>query len=280
MGSTTRIEWCDATFNPITGCTPCSPGCDRCYARMMLRRHLPEMKHPGDPGTVTFHADRLDIPLHWRKPRRIFVNSMSDTFHGDNAVEWVDAMHAAMVLADQHTYMLLTKRPGNAQVYYSDYALKQRIGDCLGTRFKAESFAKWPVAGQSLYSAISDPGFTLPLPNVWLGVTVCTKAELAKLDILRQTPAALRFVSFEPMLEDLGTVDLTGIGWVIVGGETAPGARIMGYLWPRDLLNQCQVSGVPFFYKGAGTGTLPKSHQNYHLLDGREWHQFPEAPHA
>jgi protein gp37 len=273
MSSTTKIEWCDATWNPITGCTPCSPGCAHCYARTMLARHLPGMGHPGAPGQVTLHADRLDIPFHWHKPRRIFVCSMSDLFHEDVPSAWLDAAYRTMRSCPQHTFLMLTKRPQNAH-------------DWRDREFPA-------------------------LPNQWLGVTVCNQSEAdEKIPVLLQTSAALRFVSIEPML---GPVDLARwlrcngssvcdqrkggqgplargdsawcnppcpkfLDWVICGGETGPGARRMRADWAGDLRDQCDRAGVPFFFKGWGTWLrLKKTHPDYRLLDDRQWHQFPDV---
>ena len=234
MADKTKIEWCDATWNPITGCTPCSPGCAHCYARTLAGR-FPQV-HGGEFGRVQFHASRLGQPLHWRKPRRVFVCSMGDIWHPEVPEAWREHMTNAMDRAPQHTYMLLTKRA-------------QRMYD-----------------------------FTMPpRPNLWLGVTVCTRAELPKLDALRNTPAALRFVSFEPLLDDLGTVDLRGIGWVICGGETGTGARPMLAAWAHDLCRQCVDAGVPFFFKGWGTHFTPKAHPLYRVLDGRKWQEFPNG---
>lgn len=258
MADKTKIEWCDATWNPITGCTPCSPGCDHCYAAILARR-FPGLHDAGNPlwpampfYRQQFHPERLDKPLHWRKPRRIFVGSMTDMFHDAMRPDWLISVLNIILTADWHTYMLLTKRP-------------QNVGAAL-----------WE------------------LPNVWLGVTVCNQAEAdAKIPVLLQTPAALRFVSVEPML---GAVDLEkflcartdkngepiglrrdGIDWVICGGETGPGARKTHWTWPNDLRDQCAATGVPFFYKGWGTAHAPKSHPHYHWLDAREWHEFPKT---
>jgi len=198
----------------------------------MLARHLPAMGHPGDPGQVMWHPERLEQPLHWRKPRRIFVCSMSDLFHEAVPDSWRMDVWRRMQACPQHTFCVLTKR--------------------------AVLACNWAVAHW-----MSDP-----LPNVWLGLTVCVRAELPKLDVLRQTPAALRFVSFEPLLEDVGSVDLTGISWIIVGGETGPGARPMNPRWARSLRDQCVAAGVPFFLKKL----TPRGETR---LDGREWKEMP-----
>jgi len=241
MSSTSRIEWTDATWNPITGCTPCSPGCDHCYARTMIGRHLPSMRHDGPFSRVQFHASRLNQPLHWRRARRIFVCSMGDLFHQDVHGAWLDAVFFRMVLCPQHTFMCLTKRVREMACAITD--------------------RQYPLASD------------WPLPNLWLGVTVCTPSELCKLDVLRQTPAARRFVSFEPLLGDMEYGDLTGIDWVIVGCETGPGARHMDHDWAIVLRDRCRTAEIPFFFK---RGT-PDRTKDATYLDGCEYHQFPEA---
>ena len=247
MADKTKIEWCDATWNPVTGCTPCSPGCDHCYARRMLSRHLPEMGHDEDPGTLVFHEDRLDTPEHWRKPRLVFCGSMTDMFQDGMPPNWqTSVLHTMRSLRGRHhTYILLTKRPGNARKVF------------VGLRNGSDTL--WP------------------LPNVWLGVTICTREELYKREVLRRTPAALRFVSFEPLLGDMGTVNLDGIGWVIVGGETGPGARIMRLDWVHRIQDDCRAAGIPFFFKGWGTAMMRKGQPAYTRVDGLEYHEFPEG---
>lgn len=234
MTHNTKIEWADATWNPMTGCTPVSPACDHCYAERMAGRNLPVTA--GHGFTPTFHPDRLDVPLHWRKPRRIFVCSMSDLFHEAFTEEQIDAVFNVFAAAPQHTYMVLTKRPERA---------KEFVG--------------------------------VVHPNLWLGVTVEDQQRAdERIPILLDTPAAVRFVSVEPML---GEVDLSRylgvewmdaldgyghemfaalngqvgklVNWVIVGGETGPGARPMQPEWALDLYRQCKAAGVPFFFKKA-----------------------------
>ena len=313
MADKSKIEWCDATWNPVTGCTPCSPGCERCYARTMLARHLPGMGHPGDPGTVTFHTDRLDIPLHWRKPRRIFVCSMSDLFHEDVPDEWRDRILARAAVCRRHTMMILTKREIAMLRYIAPRAALQTRAENVFEMAEIDGLTIWDARGDNPANYLSVPGGAgdvsnrmawphWPLPNVWLGVTVCNQAEAdAKIPLLLDTPAALRFVSVEPML---GPVDverwvlsdydkaahepqlLTPRGgfthrkldWVICGEETGPGARKMKADWAGSLRDQCAAAGVPFFFKGWGTwGNLSKTHPDYMRIDGSEWRQFPEG---
>lgn len=222
------------------------------------------MDHNGEPGELVWHPDRLDIPLRWRKPRRIFVCSMSDLFHQAVPDEWRESVWNVMGDNRRHTFMVLTKRPNVMR----DWLRRVRA----------------PT-----------------VPNVWLGVTVCNQEEAdRKIPILLETPAALRFVSVEPMLGPVNlrgwTYQLSGadtsLDWVICGAETGSGARPMNPDWARALRDQCIDAGVPLFFKGRGTGwdasgntgawprRMRKSDPEYYLLDGREWRQFPEAPHA
>ena len=231
MATTTRIEWADITINPVRGCSHCSPGCDHCYAERFAAR-LARI-----PNTARAYAGLVDVNGKWTgrfsvsldtldalsiKPRRIFVGSMCDLFHENlpyNLFLWIVEKLSRY---PQHTFMLLTKRPERMKHFIS---LTKESDTVCGL---------WP------------------LPNLWLGVTVCNRDELWKLDVLRKIPAALRFVSFEPLLSDLGDVDLSGIGWVIAGGETGPGARPMHPDWVRGLRDQCKEATVPFFFKSWG----------------------------
>jgi protein gp37 len=325
--------WCDATYNPITGCTPCSPGCEHCYAAAMVRR-VPALHDasyiPGSeqmPFAVPmFHFDRLSQPRHWRKPRRIFVCSMGDLFHEDVPYGWVMRVLTVMGQCPQHTFLLLTKRPHRMLDFWT------RWGDLSGedysvfrnARGPAETRKAHPSPRGQLFADMLDtmgvppPGCAFPtfdwmagmqgwptwLSNVWCGVTVCNQAEAdLKIPILLATPAALRFVSIEPMLgpvdlraaafngaDSFGTLE--GIHWVIAGGETGPGARPMHPDWARSVRDQCVQAGVPFFFKGWGNwwrGTAGRLYRERTidwsdgqplagtLLDGREWHEVPEV---
>lgn len=265
MGLKTKIDWCDATWNPITGCTPCSPGCDHCYAKRMAERFpqthgyrlggdIDELA-PVPFSTVAFHPDRLDQPLHWRSPRRIFVCSMGDLFHADVRTEWIGAVFRIVALCPQHTFMVLTKRPG---------AMRLRMTSWIGAHFGV--CPERPM------------GTAMPLPNLWLGVTVCNQQEAdAKLPMLMDTPTALRFVSIEPMLEELGISQFLPrpvrcgtrptLDWVICGGETGPGARKMRWEWANEIWHKCRDAGVPFFYKGVGTATCSKRDRFYKTIE-------------
>ena len=222
MGDKTGIEWTDATWNPVTGCDRLSPGCDHCYALTMAGR-LKRMgsaryQRDGDPRTsgpgfgVTCHEDVLDQPLRWRRPRRIFVNSMSDLFHPDVPDLFIAQVFTVMALCPQHTFQILTKRP-------------QRMASLL--RHREACYDGWP------------------LPNVWLGTSIENDRYAFRADHLRATPAAVRFVSAEPLLGPLPSLDLTGIDWLIVGGESGPAARPMHPDWVRDLRDRCLFRREP-----------------------------------
>lgn len=262
----TKIEWAEETWNPVTGCTPISEGCANCYARRMAKRLAGRYGYPAyDPFKVTVHPGRLNDPLRWRKPRMIFVCSMGDLFHPDVPFEFIDRVFAVMFCNPQHTFLVLTKRPENVQVYFTNllkdsYNPKRvLIKDEIGW---GNYWVPWP------------------LPNLWLGVTAENQARAdERIPILLQIPAAVRFVSVEPML---GPVDLSAckpfdgecycqeepdgckprlangcpeaaIDWVIVGGETGPGARPMHPDWVRSLVLQCKNAGVPIFVKQMGS---------------------------
>jgi len=230
----TTIEWTEATWNPVTGCSKISPGCSHCYAERMAKR----LKAMGQPNyargfEVAIHEAALALPLSWKKPRMVFVNSMSDLFHEEVPDEFIRSVFGVMASANWLQFQVLTKR-------------SQRIAD---------------VASQVVWPA-----------NVWMGVSVENKDFAFRVDHLRQTPAAVKFISIEPMLGPIHGMDLTGIGWVIVGGESGPGARPMDPEWVRDIRDQCLAARVPFFFKQWG-GTRKKSAGK--LLDGRTWDQMP-----
>lgn len=299
MATTTKIEWTDATWNPVTGCTPCSLGCDHCYAAAMAARFPKIHDNGADPldtgdfplpfSRLQFHPERLEQPLHWRRPRRVFVCSMGDLFHEDAPDEWIcavlDVIRACHARGYGHTFQILTKRP-------------ERMRDiCRRLVFDPRGYGRVCLddVGFSLFPLRGSGG----LRNVWLGVTVCNQNEAdAKIPVLLDTPAVLRFVSIEPML---GPVDLRQewfcgfeacrdhskapcdhpdcesrrLRWVICGGETGPGARALNADWVRSVRDQCVTAGVPFFFKGRGTATTPKSCCTYRRLDGREWSEIP-----
>jgi protein gp37 len=243
MADRSGIEWTEATWNPTTGCDRVSPGCDNCYALTLAKRlkamGSPKYQHDGDhrtsgPGfAVTIHADSLTIPLRWREPRLVFVNSMSDLFHARVPVDFIHRVFAVMAATPQHTDQILTKRSLRLA----------RLADWLD----------WP-------------------PNVWMGVSVESAAQLDRIDHLRHVSAQVRFVSAEPLLGPLDAIDLDDIHWVIVGGESGPGARQMHPQWARSVRDQCQQNGVAFFFKQWG-GRTPQA--GGRRLDGRTWDDMP-----
>jgi protein gp37 len=276
MSAGTGIQWTDQTWNPVTGCDRVSPGCAHCYA-LDLAARLKAMGNPryrvdGDPKTsgpgfgVMYHADKLKEPLGWKKPRRVFVNSMSDLFHEEIPWQFVAAVFATMIVAHQHTFQVLTKRakrmrdmldPGNGYFWSHVNGLALKL-----------------CAEQKIYGV---PVGVAP-GNVWLGVSVENQhwADV-RIPLLLETPAAIRFLSCEPLL---GPVDLCshlrtgGLHWVIAGGESGPKHRPMHAEWPRQLLAECTPHDVPFFFKQWG-GRTPKA--GGRELDGRIWDEFPRA---
>jgi protein gp37 len=253
MSASSTIEWTDATWNPVTGCDHVSLGCDNCYAERIATRF-------GRPflGAVELHPERLSMPSKWRKPRRVFVNSVSDLFHDDVPTLFIAQVFAAMMQAEKHTFQVLTKRPQRMRKLTAGPDLLGIMAGML--EVGAEHLAKW-----------------WPVPNVWLGVSV-EDERYARIRIPRllETPAAVRFLSVEPMLAE---VDLApyldhGIGWVIVGGESGPNARPIEAEWVRTLRDQCVAASVPFFFKQWG-GRTPKARGRE--LDGRVWDEYPIA---
>ena len=241
MSENSPIEWTDSTWNPVRGCVKISPGCKHCYAERFAERFRGVAGHPFEQGfDLRLIPEKLDAPILWRKPRRIFVNSMSDLFHEDVPVEYVAKVGAVMRRADWHTYQVLTKR-------------HERMHALL--------------SGELYWMA--------RLAHVWFGVSVEDREHgLPRIDALRRTPASVRFLSVEPLLEDLGALDLSGIDWVIVGGESGPGARRMEERWVLAILSQCRAQGVPFFFKQ--WGGISKG-RNGRILNGRTYDELPAA---
>ncbi|SFD13216.1 DUF5131 family protein [Streptomyces aidingensis] len=275
MSSTTGIEWTDATWNTVTGCTKVSPGCDSCYAETFAERFRGVPGHHFENGfDVTLRPERILLPLKWRKPRRIFVNSMSDLFHDQVPDEHIAEVFAVMARTPQHTYQILTKRHGRMRSLLSNPTFGHLVAE-QGRAGLIRCSEDWMAVGAMLLGK--------PLPNVWLGVSVedQKRAEL-RIPVLLETPAAVRFLSCEPLL---GPVDLTRIAagskqqpdmvydalgqrygvpgrwqaatsarvdWVIVGGESGRAARPMSPDWARSLRDQCADAGVPFLFKQWG----------------------------
>lgn len=257
MGDKSGIEWTDATWNPVTGCTKVSPGCDHCYAERVTER----FQGKGAFDKVVLHEDRIGLPLRWRKPRKVFVNSMSDLFHDDVPDGFIAKVFAVMATAYNHTFQVLTKRHGR---------MRSLLNSAEFVDLFDREYCAIPDWANSWPDGEYAPGhFHLahgPLENVWLGVSVENQqwADI-RIPALLDTPAAVRFLSCEPLL---GPVDLArsinvnpfaayhfqpgGIDWVIVGGESGPGARPMHPDWVRSLRAQCNASGVPFLFKQWG----------------------------
>ncbi|NBB74300.1 MAG: DUF5131 family protein [Bacteroidetes bacterium] len=268
MAANSSIEWTDATWNPTTGCSRVSKGCDNCYAMMMARRFDGQGNGYDDTtrmtkrgvdwtGVVKTHEDRLRQPLSWRKPRRVFVNSMSDLFHPIVSFDFVDKVFATMALADSHVFQILTKRPERMAEYLS-------AGKELWTR-------RWPEAMECLGEDGQMTDF--PLSNVWVGTSVEDQEALDRVDAIRPISASVRFLSLEPLLGPLPNLDLAGIDWVIVGGESGPGARPMRKEWVTQIRDDCRDWQVPFFFKQWGGVNKKK---NGRKLEGRTWDEMPE----
>jgi len=268
MADKSLIEWCDATINPAYGCTKCGAACDHCYAERLAARFSanPDVEHlvagtvdaSGHwTGKVNLWPERMEQALHWRKPRRIFVGSMTDLFHPAVPFEFLDRIFAVMAMASpQHTFMLLTKRP-------------ERMAEYLGYEYRRERIYK--ASGES-------DAFCLDwsLPNVWLGTTIWDQDSADRaVPILLSTPAAKRFVSVEPMLGPvvIPAELLARLAWVICGGETGPKARPMHPDWPRKLRDDCVAAGVPFFFKqwGEWAPHLPELGYDNPATGGRAW---------
>lgn len=266
MGKTS-IEWTQQTWNPVRGCSRVSEGCRNCYAEHIAARFsthaLQDGETPGGTfagyavmtpsgprwtGEVELKPHMLEVPLRRKKPTTWFVNSMSDLFHEKLPDNDIDQIFAVMALCPQHRFQVLTKRAERIPKYFGDIPYRQEV---IGIDAELRSGLDRHYDGPG-----TTPGYgitwRLPLPNVWLGVSVEDRANLKRIDYLRQAPAAVRFLSIEPLLEDLGTLDLSGIDWVIVGGESGPGARPMHPDWARSIRDRCVASGVPFFFKQWG----------------------------
>jgi len=245
MRAASSIEWTETTWNPVTGCDRVSAGCDHCYALTLAKRlqamGSPRYTNDGDPRTsgpgfaVTLHPDLLDAPRAWRRPRTVFVNSMSDLFHAKVPLDFIQSVFDTMAATPQHTYQVLTKRASRLA----------RLAPKL----------PWPE-------------------NVWMGVSVENGDALRRIDFLRQVPAAVRFLSCEPLLGPLDDLNLDGVSWVIVGGESGPQYRPIDLSWVTGVRDKCLAADVPFFFKQWG-GRTPKAAGR--LLDGRVWNEMPAA---
>lgn len=234
MANKSKIEWTEVTWNPVTGCTKISPGCENCYAEKMARR-LQSMGSPNYKNgfRLTCHPHLINTPLSWRSSKMVFVNSMSDLFHDDVPDDFVVQIFRTMSLASNHCFQILTKR-------------SERLKE---------------ISNKLAWSK-----------NIWMGVSVETSAYLSRIDDLKKTGAFIKFLSLEPLLGSLADLDLTQIDWVIVGGESGPGARPMKKEWVTDIKGQCEKASVPFFFKQWGGINKKK---NGRVFEGRTWNEMP-----
>jgi protein gp37 len=240
MSLNSTIEWTDATWNPVRGCTKISPGCKHCYAETFAERFRGVKGHPYEQGfDLRLVPEKLTEPFSWRSPKLVFVNSMSDLFQPGVPDGYTEAVSQVMVKADWHTYQVLTKR-------------SERLRDLLNSSLQ----------------------FAAEQKHIWWGVSVeDRKYGLPRIDHLRKTPDGIRFLSVEPLLEDLGELNLSGISWVIVGGESGPGARPLKKEWVLSIREQCKASRVPFFFKQWGG---KRKSLNGRSLEGRTYDEYPQ----
>jgi protein gp37 len=234
MADKSAIEWTESTWNPVTGCDKVSPGCAHCYAETFAERWRGIPGHPYEQGfDLKLWPSRLELPLNWKRPRMVFVNSMSDLFHPGVPDTFVRSVFDVMLRAPRHTFQVLTKRP-------------ERLVELSGS-------LPWPA-------------------NVWVGVSIENDHWTSRAEILRSVPAAVRFISAEPLLGALPSLDLSGIAWLITGGESGPKHRPVDPQWLRDLRDRCHAAGVAFFFKQWGGNT---SKSGGRLLDGSIWSELP-----
>jgi protein gp37 len=239
MSDGSTIEWTDATWNPVRGCTKISPGCAHCYAETFAERFRGVPGHPYEQGfDLRLVQEKLTDPITWSKPQMVFVNSMSDLFHKDVPDDYIEVVAQVMAAADWHIYQVLTKR-------------SERLRDLLKTRLR----------------------FAAELPHIWWGVSVENRKHgLPRIEHLREAAPKMAFLSIEPLLEDVGTINLRGINWVIVGGESGAGARPMNEEWVLSIQRQCSAAGVPFFFKQWGGVRKSAAGRS---LGGRTYDELP-----
>lgn len=302
----TKIEWTRGddgmpgeTWNPTTGCDRTSPGCDHCYALTLAKRlkgmGQAKYQNDGDPRTsgpgfgLTVHPDTLTVPLRWAKPRRVFVNSMSDLGHARVPPEFLARVWAVMAMAEQHTFQVLTKRPERMRKFLRDEC-RCGSGHAPGVHLRsAMDWAGTPhsptyvpgVVGREVYHHRP-----WPLQNVHLGTSIELDRYCRRADDLRETPAAVRFLSLEPLLGPLPSLDLTGIDWAIIGGESGPGARAMDLGWARELVGRCREAGTQVFVKQLGSvagrelGAGAKGGDMSAFPEDLKIREFPRVPRA
>ncbi|CAN5579607.1 DUF5131 family protein [soil metagenome] len=234
MAEKSTIEWTESTWNPVTGCTKISDGCKNCYAeRLALRLKAMGQKNYRNGFALTIQDQALELPLSWKKPQTIFVNSMSDLFHKDITLDYIQKVFDVMAKADWHNFQVLTKRADRLE--------------------KINSELKWT-------------------PNIWMGVSVENQKVVHRIEDLRETDAHIKFLSIEPLLSNLPNLNLSGIDWVIVGGESGPKARPMKEKWVLDIRDQCEAANVPFFFQQWGG---VRTHKTGRLLEGKTWDEMP-----
>ena len=239
MATHSKIEWTETTWNPVTGCTKITRGCDNCYAERFAERFRGTPGHPYEPGfDLTLRPERLSQPLSWKRPRVIFVNSMSDLFHKEVPTDFIDEVFETMETADWHVFQVLTKRSPIMRDY-----LRRRYGSRLAPR------------------------------HIWCGVSVEDNKATARIRHLQDAPITTRFLSIEPLLGPVGDIDIEGVSWVIVGGESGPNARPMKREWAIEVRDLCKREGVPFFFKQWG-GVFKK--KTGRTLEGRTWDEMPQ----
>jgi protein gp37 len=278
----TGIQWTDETWNPTTGCDKVSPGCGLprfdgddtggCYAMTMAKRlkgmGQAKYQNDGDPRTsgpgfgLTVHPDALTVPLRWRKPRRVFVNSMSDLGHARIPADFLAQVWAVMAVTPQHTYQILSKRPHRLSRVLLDDRFQSKVDAAIDAAIDAEG----------LWLPGLDP-VPWPLPNVWMGTSIELDRYCPRADSLRETPAAVRFLSLEPLLGPLPSLDLTGIDWAIIGGESGGGSRPLDLAWVRDIIGRCREAGTAVFVKQLGSRW---AQENGGHSKGGDWDRWPE----
>ena len=275
--SASSIEWTEVTWNPTTGCDRISPGCDNCYA-LTLAKRLKAMgsakyQNDGDPRTsgpgfgVSFHDDALMEPLRWRKPHTVFVNSMSDLAHARISDWQIAKMFAVMAVAHRHQFQILTKRPCRLAKILSRSDFRKMMA-------QSTFFGEDGNSGDDTGDWLND-GAPWPLPSLWIGTSIESDDHCWRADALRAMPAAVRFLSVEPLLGRLPGLNLEDIDWVIVGGESGRRHRRLDLGWVRDIRDRCVTERIPFFFKQVG-GVRPKS--GGRLLNGRTWDEMPTRP--
>ena len=292
VSTNSKIEWTDATWNPVVGCSKCSPGCDNCYAEKMARRlkgiaSKPTIAPPpagiakyktiigsngGWNGKLNINDAEITDPLCWRKARNVFVCSMGDLFHQNMNVLWIDQIFAIMIRAQKHTFRLLTKRPANMRAYMKRIIAYPELIKDAAFGIGGKDFS---IEVNDLIHQESETATGWPPKNIWLGTTVCNQKEYdINMCELICTQAHIRFLSIEPMLSAVNLTCTTSLDWVICGGETGPGARPVKYEWIESLRDQCVNANVSFFFKSWGNSYKL---QRDRKIDGREWNQVPAS---